>query len=250
MGNTATDGPVKTAVIPAAGHGRRMQPVRGRVPKELLPVAGRPLLDHVVDEALASGIRRICVVIRDGKEEIRRHLERESRCELTFVKQRKPNGLGDSLLCASPVVGDAPFAMLIPDQLFLGPRPPITQLAEHWRPGPTVLSSLLEYPLPGARSFDCAAVAGRLHAITGFATAPGPGRYRGFGRTIFPPQIFPYLTSDYADPATGEVDLLRTFQATFGVLRHYGVLLEGEAFDLGTPESYAAALPRLSDALA
>ncbi|HEY7247839.1 MAG TPA: sugar phosphate nucleotidyltransferase [Xanthobacteraceae bacterium] len=109
------DGIVRKAVIPAAGFGTRMWPLTGGAPKEMLPVDGKPMIHHIVQEAIDAAIEHIGIVIRAGKESIARYFERsQPDCEITFVHQPEPRGLGDALLCARPFVGDECFAMLIP----------------------------------------------------------------------------------------------------------------------------------------
>src|SRR5690242_19452742 len=108
--------------------------------KELLPVRGRPLIGHVIDEALASGLNEICVVIRESKSRIADYLraayagaaepqgESSRRCEFCFVYQREPLGLGDALLQAREFVGNDSFLMMIPDQLLVAKTPAARQL--------------------------------------------------------------------------------------------------------------------------
>ena len=264
------------AVIPAAGFGTRMLPVTKSVPKEMLPAGRKPMLQHAVEEAAEAGVREVCVVIRPGKEIIRdyftptgarsagdaRLAELEAllaRCELTFVSQPRPTGLGDALLRAREFVGGEPFLMLVPDQLMRAPAGAAAQLLARWRPGAAIWSSLLRLPKEEARFFVGARGvvyeerAPGLVEISGLLTEEETRsahegldyEVRGFGRTIFPPEVFDYLGGEFADPQTGEVDLLRTFEATRGALRNYGVWLEGEPFDLGTFDGYYHYLPKL-----
>lgn len=267
------------AVIPAAGLGSRMLPVTKEVPKELLPAGGKPAIQHVVEEAVASGIRQVCVVIREGKESVRDHFLRRrpealkrgsaieeleelvARCELTFVYQREQRGLGDALLQAREFVGRQPFMMMIPDQLARATPPAARQLARHRPPGDTaVWSSLVRVPkgerdlFPGARGFEHAVDAGgevltlgRLleEEETRAAYARAEYELRGFGRTIYPPEVFEHLGRDYANPLTGEVDLARTFAALTRRVAHKGVVLDGDFFDLGTFAGYYRYAPQM-----
>jgi UTP--glucose-1-phosphate uridylyltransferase len=252
------------AVIPAAGLGSRMSPLTGCAPKEMLPVAGRPMIHHVVQEAADAGILEICIVIRNGKEAIRRYFEDgnpkvrkadraveklRNRCRIVFAYQAEPRGVGDAILCAKEFVGDERFALLIPDQLFIGPAGAISQLASKRLAPNAAVSSLICIPaseleyFPGARKFACESYAGQndVMVITGIepteCASPAPAM-RGFGRTIYPPEVFEFLDEEFADTGTGEVDLLRTFRALLAVAPNYAVLLQGEAFDLGTVEGY------------
>jgi len=250
------------AVIPAAGLGTRMLPLTKGAPKEMLPVAERPMIHHVVQEAADAGIVEICIVIRNGKEAIRRYFEDpevdqpdraveklRNRCKIVFTYQAATRGVGDAILCAKDFVGDERFALLIPDQLFRGPAAAISQLASKKLPSNAAVSSLICIPaceleyFPEARTFVCESHANQsdMRVITGVEPADcaffAPAM-RGFGRTIYPPEIFCFLGVEFADPGTGEVDLLKTFRALLAEVPNYAVLLQGEAFDLGTVKGY------------
>jgi len=268
---------IERAVIPAAGFGSRMLPITKGLPKELLPVGRKPMLQHVVEEAVASGVKEICIVIREGKEVIRDYfclkypagrkgddgmVELEklvANCALTFVVQSQPLGLGDALLQARDFVGKESFVMMIPDQLMSSAVPATAQLLQHWRPGPAIWSSLLHLPkeeqpfFVGARGVEYKEGASGEMVISRLRTEAETRRahqgldyeVRGFGRTIFPPEIFDYLGPEFANPQTGEVDLLGTFEEWTKELEVFGIWLEGEPFDLGTFQSYHRYLPRL-----
>lgn len=269
------------AVIPAAGLGTRFWPLTRAVPKELLPAGRKALIHHVVEEAVGSGVREVCVVIREGKEAVRDYFtapprasdargpgaaalaeleELVARCELVFVRQESPRGLGDALVAAREFVGRAPFVMMVPDQLVVSEVPAARQLLGRWRPGAAVWTSLVRLPksevefFGGARGFELGeADAGGVVEVgrvlsdeeTRAAYRGREFELRGFGRTVYPPEIFEYLGADYANPQTGEVDLLKTFEQFPATLGHRGVVLSGEPLDLGTFERYERYLPRL-----
>ncbi len=132
---------VKKAVIPVAGLGTRMLPATKAIPKEMLPVVDKPLIQHVVDEAVAAGIREIVLVTHSSKNSIENHFDTSFELEATLerrvkrqllrevraicpddvtvisVRQHEPKGLGDAILAAYPIVGDAPVAVILPDVL-------------------------------------------------------------------------------------------------------------------------------------
>lgn len=113
--------PVRTAIIPAAGMGTRLLPLTHAVPKELLPVWKRPVLDYAVEEALQAGIKRLVVVIAPGKEALRRHFAARGgfpQLEIAFVEQREAEGLGDAVRRAAP--RGEPVAVLLPDEVLVG----------------------------------------------------------------------------------------------------------------------------------
>ena len=267
---------VEKAVIPAAGLGSRMLPITKSIPKEMLPAGRKPMIQHVVEEAVASCLTQICIVIRKGKEAIRDYfclryphkkdhgieeLERlTASCEITFAYQEQPRGLGDALLQARDFVGGDPFVMMIPDQLMRANPPATSQLLKCTKSGSAICSSLLKIPkaeipfFPGARGFRCEQISGSNEFLMGrIQTEEETVRLyrdldhevRGFGRTIYPPVIFDYLGEDFVNPQTGEVDLLKTFEQCVTEVEHRGVLLEGEPFDLGTFTGYYHYLPRL-----
>jgi UTP--glucose-1-phosphate uridylyltransferase len=268
----AARGSVRKAVIPAAGLGSRMRPLAKGVVKEMLLVGLTPMLQHVLEEVVASGIEEVCIVIRRGKESIRNYFQKAplnsdleqliDKCELTFVYQAEPMGLGDALLQSEPFVGNNSFVMVIPDQLMRGNSPATSQLIKKDVLPATIRSSLARIPkrdlafFPGARGFDFEERAGsKLVSMGKLQTEEEThARFnhldyeiRGFGRTIFPAEVFDYLGEEFANPLTGEVDLAKTFAECTRSLRHEGVLLDGEVFDLGTSESYRHYLPRFSE---
>jgi UTP--glucose-1-phosphate uridylyltransferase len=241
-----------------------MSSLTGGAPKEMLPLAGRPIIHHVVQEAIDAGLVEICIVIHKSKQEIRRYFESDnpgageaehpaeklrSRCNIVFAYQGEPRGLGDAVLCAKAFVGGERFALLIPDQLFIGRTGAIPQLAGKTLPANAVVSSLIRIPpseleyFPGTRAFICEPDAAQrgVMVVTGIEPAEHASSapaLRGFGRTIYPPEVFEFLDARFADARTGEIDLLKTFRALLAVAPSYAVRLEGEAFDLGTVGGY------------
>ena len=271
---------VEKAVIPAAGLGSRMLPITKSVPKELLPAGRKPMIQHAVEEAVASGVRQVCIIIREGKELIRDYfclrqpkerkrdasideLEKLSEeCELSFIYQERPLGLGDALLQAREFVAGDAFVLMMPDQFMRSRVPATLQLIRRWNGSPSqphVLSSLMrlskdELPFfAGARGVEIESETGTDEFLLGRLQTEEETRaayrdhtheLRGFGRTVYPPEIFDYLGEDYINPATGEVDLWKTFEASAGRIAHRGVLVEGAPVDMGTFEGYYHYLPR------
>ncbi len=143
--------PVKKAIIPVAGLGTRMLPATKAIPKELLPVTDKPVIQHVVEEAIAAGINEIILVTRSGKEAIENHfdahfeletqLERKGKdivltsikniipphVQVVSIRQPEALGLGHAILCARRVIGDDPFAVMLPDVLVMPATNPGTQ---------------------------------------------------------------------------------------------------------------------------
>jgi len=265
------------AVIPAAGFGSRMLPITKSVPKEMLPFGRKPVIQLLVEEAVSSGLTKICIVIRRGKEIIEEYFQAKARktdastdelerllteCRLSFVYQKEPLGIGDALLEARDFVGADSFVMMVPDQLMRSEVPATLQLVRRWQPGSYILSSMVRLPKEETRFFESSRgvelekeyapgefIIGRLQSKDETTSAYRDQAYevRGFGRTVYPPAIFDYLGRDFINPRTGEVDLSMTFEKLMGKVPHRGVMLEGEAQDLGTFEGYYHYLPRAGE---
>jgi len=270
---------VNRAVIPAAGLGTRMFPITKTIPKEMLPVGRKPMIQLAVEELATSGIRRICIVLRRGKETIREYLlkypyssrqdksitelkELVASLDISFLFQKEPTGLGSALLAAADFVGEHPFIMLIPDQLVYATVPATTQLLQHHTPNPlAVWSSLVQLPkedVPyfiGSCGFEFEKISQCQVKIknvlsdeqTSLFYKDAQFEIRGIGRTILPPSILDYLAEEEVKPETGEIDYRRAVGRYSESHPHYGVLLEGKPFDLGTFEGYYRYLPRIWD---
>jgi UTP--glucose-1-phosphate uridylyltransferase len=275
----SAQGKLDKAVIPAAGFGSRMLPITKSIPKEMLPFGRKPVIQLLVEEAVAAGLTQVCIVIRRGKEIIEEYFQSPARktdastdelerllarCRLSFAYQKEPLGIGDALLEARDFVGADSFVMIVPDQLMRSEIPATLQLIRHWQPGSYILSSMVRLPKEETRFFESSKgveiereyapgefVIGRLQIKEETIRAYRDQTYevRGFGRTVYPPEIFDYLGRDFINPRTGEVDLSMTFEKLTGTVPHRGVMLEGLAQDLGTFEGYYHYLPRLVESV-
>ncbi|MDI6751581.1 MAG: sugar phosphate nucleotidyltransferase [bacterium] len=239
---------IETAVIPAAGKGLRMRPLTAAVPKEMFPLGNSALIEYTIRELVASGIRRICVVIREGKEIIKECLiwrkKFYNKVDLYFVYQKEPLGLGDALRCAKDFISGMPFIMAITDQILLSKVPATRQLLDACRHAEGIWNFIVEIPdneadfFKGSRSFKYKKIVQDLCVIEDISTDK-TSPIRGFGRTLYLPEALEYMTKEYINNKTGEVDLLKTFQAlkknSFPL---YGTILEGIPCDLGTWEGY------------
>jgi UTP--glucose-1-phosphate uridylyltransferase len=273
----SAQGKLDKAVIPAAGFGSRMLPITKSIPKEMLPFGRKPVIQLLVEEAASSGLTQVCIVIRRGKEIIEEYFQSRARktdastielerlldeCRLSFVYQKEPLGIGDALLEAREFVGADSFVMMVPDQLMCSEVPATLQLIRHWQRGSYILSSMVRLPKAETPFFESSRgvelekeyapgefVISRLQTREETHCAYRDHSYevRGFGRTVYPPEIFDYLGRDFTNPRTGEVDLSMTFEKLAGKVPHRGVMLEGKAADLGTFEGYYHYLPRLPE---
>jgi UTP--glucose-1-phosphate uridylyltransferase len=258
---------VRRAIIPAAGLGTRLRPLSLAIPKELLPAGDEPMIGRAVREAAEAGIRDVCVVLRHGKEAIAAYLQAAGKrlpVHIAFRWQSRPLGLGHALWCARDFAAGEPFLLIVPDQFLVGAENPSARLLARYRfESPTILSCLVRIGseagryFPGARGFRIspgdrrALMRGASVPVRGLVEAPagrrrnrGP-RLAGFGRTIYPAEVFPYLSARHQTARTGEVDLWETFRALPETIQHHAVILSGAPVDLGTLEGYRRYLPRL-----
>jgi len=253
---------VRKAVILAAGFGTRMLPASRTIPKEMLPVVDTPAIQLVVEEVVRSGIRDIIMVISPGKAavlshfqpaaELERALEERDKQELlavvratsalaniTPVEQAVPLGIGHAVLQARELIGDEPFAVLLPDDIFDADPPCLRQLldvAEHEN-GPVVAlmrvgkAEVSKYGIVEARPLGR-----RLYQLTGMVEKPhpdhAPSEFAIMGRYVLPPEIFSIL-AEARPGAGGEIQLTDALLILSKRRRLYGYEFEGVRYDLG-----------------
>ncbi|MBN9420728.1 hypothetical protein ABS71_09635 [bacterium SCN 62-11] len=213
---------VTTCIIPCAGLGTRLRPLTRVVPKELLPYGDRPLIDHLWDEVWEAGIRRIVIVLREGKELIRDHL---SDRDALYVYQQNPNGLGDAIRAARHLV-EGPTLVALPDQQL---QHASRQLTSQYQNQQTLFSQVhLKNPefFPGATAFDS-------EGPTVKGLRGEQGDLRGFGRTIYAPEFFQTIPEDSQDG-----DFFRIVSNWMQKGVHEVVTLQGEPADLGIMAGY------------
>ena len=253
---------VRTAVIPAAGLGTRLAPLTRFIPKELLPVAGRPLIDFTIREALDSGIRRIVVVTSEAKQVLKEYLaeiaaEWKEGLEIVAVRQAAPRGLGDAIACARDAVGGERFAVLLPDTLFDGETPALAQILAARPEDPACRVATQEVapefvPFCGIVALKPVVGGGRLAQVTSVVEKPAlnqaPSRYAILGRYLLQPEIFEILARTPPD-TRGEIqltDALRIYleegdKHLYGRGPVYAVRIEGECYDAGDKLGYLMA---------
>lgn len=235
-----------TAVIPAAGHGLRMRPLTMSIPKEMLPLREMPVIEHTVIELVSSGIKRICIVIRKGKEIIENYFHERKDLyrdiELYFPYQESPLGLGDALRCAKGFIGKMPFVMAIPDQILLSEVPATRQLLNASKMETAIWNSMVRLTpedlcfFRGSRPFSFKKTR-RYYILEGVVTDDA-SLLRGFGRTVFQPEALEFMTEKYISSETGETDLMKTFQELKKLFRLCAIILKGKACDVGSWEGY------------
>lgn len=262
--------PIRTAVIPAAGLGTRLAPLTRFLPKELLPIAGLPLIEYALREALESGIRRIVLVTSAAKaileeyvtEGMRMAGDAGERCEMVIVRQAAPRGLGDAVVCAREAVGGEPFAVLLPDTLFDAKTSALAQLLAARTDGAMCLLATQEVApqlvsLSGIVALEPVVGGGRLARVIALVEKPAlnqaPSRYAILGRYLLQSEIFDCLANT-PPSANGEIqltDALRIFLSQGGEYRSRAqneararicaVRVEGACYNAGDKLGYRVA---------
>ncbi|GAC1327985.1 MAG: UTP--glucose-1-phosphate uridylyltransferase GalU [Candidatus Dormibacteria bacterium] len=257
------DQPVRKAVIPAAGLGTRFLPATKVLPKEILPVVDRPVIEWAVEEARASGITDVTMVLSPGKDLLVRHFapapdlerylaERDKPEQLERVRgigsgvrvgevlQPEPLGLGHAVLMAREAVGDEYFAGLLPDDIIRGPRPVIAQMLDvHREYGCTVLA-VRKVPLEAIGRFGSIEIEsqeGRVYEVKHLVEKPDPADAPSdlavMGRYILSPRIFDALEHTERG-AGGEIQLTDGVMNLLREERVVALEFEGDYFDVGT----------------
>ncbi len=255
--------PVKTAVIPAGGLGTRFLPATKAVPKEMLPVVDRPLIQYAVEEARAAGIETIVFVTSRGKAAMEDHFDLAAELDealaaggkedlraaasemvpaagaVVHVRQQAPLGLGHAVWCARHVVGAAPFAVILPDDLVLSERPCLGQLLDVHREHGGNVVAVMDVPREETGRYGVLDVVeddGRLASVRGLVEKPAPADAPStlaiVGRYVLDPSVLTALDAHEAG-AGGEIQLTDAMARTVGDVPFHGLRFEGRRFDCG-----------------
>jgi len=256
---------VRKAVIPAAGFGTRFLPATKAVPKEMLPLVDRPIIQYAVEEAVASGIEQIIIVIASGRSAIEEHfdshpalerwLEDHGQIELlravrritevgtiAFVHQKEQLGLGHAVLMAKELVGDEAFAVLLPDDVMLNPGgTPVTgQLIEQHRAHRGSVIALHRVPRDETSRYGIVAPVREEHRLVEIGDLvekppvdEAPSDLAVLGRYILSPKIFDKLETTQRG-AGGEIQLTDALRALTREQPVFGYRFEGVRHDAGT----------------
>ena len=223
-------------MVLAAGRGERMRPLTDRVPKPMIPVAGRPLIDHVLDRLAAVGVERAVVNVHYLADQIERHVAARIRPKITISDERgKLLDTGGGVAKALPTLGREPFFHLNSDTIWIdGPAPNLRRLAEAFDPA-TMDALLLLAPIAGSIGYsgqgDFSMTAdGRLRGRPEGEVAP----YVYAGAALLAPALFIGVPS-------GSFSLTRLFDRAAAAGRLHGLQLEGKWMHVGTPEAIAQA---------
>ena len=255
---------IRKAVFPAAGLGTRFLPATKAIPKEMLALVDKPLIQYGVEEALAAGIDEIIIITSRGKSAIEDHfdvsfelessLESRGKTELleltrkvsnmvhiSYVRQKQALGLGHAVLQARDLVGDEPFAVVLPDDIIDAAPPCLKQMADAFN---EVGSSILATQIvdgPAISSYgvlDCDPVKDkpRLHAVKGLVEKPKqadtPSKNAIIGRYILTPRVFELL-EHIPKGAGGELQLTDGIKGLLDHEKVYGFTFDGKRYDAG-----------------
>ena len=278
--------PVKVAVFPVAGLGTRSLPATKAVPKEMLCVVDKPVLQYAVEEAKAAGIEEFVFVSSRGKTALEDHFDENAELyatlearkkpdqlkaardaelppgQFSFVRQAQPLGLGHAVWCARHLVGNRPFAVLLPDEIFKCRTPLLAQMVKAYAGHGGNMIAVREVPKALTSRYGILAIGqddGTVAEVTGLVEKPkpedAPSDLSIVGRYILQPEVFTHLDRQERG-AGGEIQLTDAMARLIGHQPFHGVRFEGDRFDCGDKVGFIAAnlaygldRPDLADAL-
>lgn len=262
MSNTQEFKPVRKAVFPVAGLGTRFLPVTKVLPKEMLPINDRPLIQHVIDEAKQAGIEEFIFVTGRNKEMLEEHFDyqpelmqtlkdRNKEEELEKVRathmpegrffltrQAKPLGLGHAIWCARRLVGDEPFAVLLPDELIQNDVSCLSQMIEVYNKVGGNVVAVEEVDKSEAQNYGIIDTPDRgdILTVNGMVEKPkpeeAPSNYSIIGRYILQPEVFDELAS-FDTGAGGEIQLTDNMAKLIGKQPFHATTFKGQRHDAG-----------------
>ena len=263
---------VTTAVFPVAGMGTRFLPATKSVPKEIMTLVDRPLIQYAIDEARAAGIKEFIFVTSRGKgaledyfdhaPQLERELKKKGKKKLldvlettnmdsgaiAYIRQHKPLGLGHAVWCARRLIGDQPFAVILPDDVIAGEKPCLQQMVEAYEETGGNLVAAMEAPPEKASSYgvlDIDQDMGSMVSVKGMVEKPAagtaPSNLAVIGRYILSPSVLETLNS-LDSGAGGEIQLTDAIAHEIGSDRGvYGYRFQGQRFDCGSKSGFLQA---------
>ena len=260
---------VRKAVFPVAGLGTRFLPATKAIPKEMLTILDRPLIQYAVEEALEAGIEQMIFVTGRGKSALEDHFDAAFELEavmtargktldalestrlppgtIVSIRQQQPLGLGHAIWCAREAVGDEPFAVLLPDDLMVGRPGCLAQLVEAYGQVGGNFVCAEEVPRERTRSYGIitpGARDGRLTEVAGLVEKPSPeaapSTLAVAGRYILQPEIMPILGA-LGSGAGGEIQLTDGMAALIGSQKFHALTFDGERYDCGDKAGFVLA---------
>ena len=260
---------IRKAVFPVAGLGTRFLPATKAIPKELLPIVDRPLIQYAVDEAREAGIEQMIFVTGRGKTAIEDHFDIAFELETTMrerakdlsildptrftpgdmimVRQQVPLGLGHAIWCARAIVDDEPFAIILPDELMVGTPGCMAQMIEAYEEVGGNLISVLEVPREEVSSYgviEPGDMRGSLTEVRGLVEKPAveqaPSNKIVSGRYILQPEVMRTLEKQEKGSG-GEIQLTDAMARMIGEQPFHAVTFAGRRFDCGSKTGFVEA---------
>ncbi|MBI3358701.1 MAG: UTP--glucose-1-phosphate uridylyltransferase GalU [Nitrospirae bacterium] len=262
-GKTVSPKPIRKAIIPAAGLGTRFLPATKSSPKEMLPLVDKPLIQYVVEEAVASGIEQIIIITGRGKRAIEDHFDVSFELEETlkqqkkyhvlselrkisglasfcYIRQNESRGLGHAILSAKHFMGDDPFAVLLGDEIMNAPIPALKQMIDLYQTNPTSFigvqkvqkSEIHQYGVIDATPTNHPS----LYKIKGLVEKPSaadaPSDLAIIGRYLLSPDIFDILEKTQPGK-NNEIQLTDALNQLAHLTPMFGTMISGHRFDAG-----------------
>ncbi|MBY6265447.1 UTP--glucose-1-phosphate uridylyltransferase GalU [Azospirillum sp. 412522] len=255
--------PVRKVVFPVAGLGTRFLPATKAIPKEMLPLVDRPLLQHAVEEARAAGIEDFVFVTGRSKRAIEDHFDADTELNRTleergkmdaleevrhseiapgrcfYTRQQVPLGLGHAVWCARALIGNDPFAIVLPDDFVQGKTPCLKQMVEAYEEVGGNVVAVVDVPREKTSSYGILDVEkddGRLATVRGLVEKPkpeeAPSTLSIIGRYILQPEIFDHLEKQQRG-AGNEIQLTDAMANLIGTQPFHGLRFEGTRYDCG-----------------
>ncbi len=260
---------LRKAVFPVGGLGTRFLPATKAMPKEMLTVVDKPLIQYAVDEAREAGIEQMIFVTGRGKSALEDHFDISYELETTmmdrgkaldaiegtrfrpgeviYVRQQEPIGLGHAIWCARHIVGDEPFAIFLPDELMVGQPGCMKQMVEAYNEVGGNIVCALEVTPEETRKYGIispGAVGGKLTEVLGLVEKPAPGTAPSNlmipGRYILQPEVMRVLETQ-ARGAGNEIQLTDAMAQMIGTQPFHGFTFEGRRFDCGDKAGFITA---------
>lgn len=257
---------VRKAVLPVAGVGTRMLPLTKSVPKEMFPIDGKPIIQHLVEEAVSAGVEEIIIVYSKGKEAIKHYFEKDNELEVlllkrdkqielktvrdlhqmaqfSFVLQDQPLGDGHAILCARELVGDEPCLVLFGDELYIGQQTASQQLVDVYNDQKTSVIAMQEVEGDEVSKYgviDGEIIAEDFYNIRNMVEKPSPEEAPSkmiiVGKYVITPKVFEYLEKHPS--GSGEIRLIDALRGVLKEEEIYGFRPDGDRYDTGTLDGY------------
>ncbi|HEX6957865.1 MAG TPA: UTP--glucose-1-phosphate uridylyltransferase GalU [Ferrovibrio sp.] len=255
--------PIRKAVFPVGGLGTRFLPATKAMPKEMLPVVDKPLIQYAVEEAQAAGIEEFIFVTGRGKQAIEDHFDRSYELEsvlrerekrdllesivgwvpkagqVSYTRQMDPHGLGHAVRCAKALVGDEPFAVLLADDLILSKEGCLAEMVEAYNDVGGNIIAAMDVPQEHTKRYGIVKPGKdgeRLVEVKGLvekpAPAEAPSRTAVIGRYILQPSVFDHL-DQVPRGAGGEIQLTDALARMIGEVPFHGLRFSGTRYDCG-----------------